>query len=222
MKEEQLINKLFSKPKIILLVGNVNEGKSMVLYNLNKLLQKYAKFDLVSYGLRVDLKEHKIYSNEQLEQQQNKIIFGDEIMSLFDLEDRKKRKEIESTLRMIFHNNNILVLSGTPENMKKFISAKADMIIFKKCNLSDFINGSRVKTICTNYRGPEMGSSILNLEKDKAILWDGKDYFRLDIPYHKEFDTKVDNKPIIILKDKVENVENRVRQNVEKIKCEKR
>lgn len=197
MNEEELINKLFSTPKIILLIGNPNEGKSMVLYHLNKLLQKYNKFELVSYGLRIDLGEKKIYSNEQLEEQRNKIILGDEIFSLFDLEDRKKRRIIEQTLRLIFHNNNVLVLAGLPENFKKFISAKADIIIFKKSTLSDFINGSKVKNVCLSYKGDEMGSSILDIEKNKAILWDGRDYYKIDIPYYSCYDTKLQNKPII-------------------------
>lgn len=205
MIEKELINKLFSKPKIILLVANTNEGKSMVLYHLYKLLDKYMNFDLVSYGLKKDLGEHKIYSTEQLEEQTGKIIFGDEIFSLFDLEDRKNKKQVEKTLRLIHHNNNVLVLAGLPENMKKFLSAKADMIIFKKCTFQDFINGSRVKRVCLNYKGVENGSSMLNLNKDKALLWDGKDYHKLDIPYYEKYDTKIKNVPIIVPKNVEKN-----------------
>lgn len=207
MNNEKLIKTLFSKPKIILLIANVNEGKSMVLYHLYNLLKKTMDFDLVSYGLKVDLGEKKIYSVEQLENQQNKLIFGDEILNLFDLEDRKSKKQIEKTLRLVNHKNNVLILAGLPENMKKFLSAKADMIIFKKCSFDDFINGSKTKRVCLNYKGSESGSSVLNLDKDMAILWDGEDYHKLDIPYYKEFDTKFENVPIIVPKNIHKNVD---------------
>lgn len=196
MNEEELITKLFATPKVLLLVGDTNEGKSMVLYHLFKLLQKY-KFSLASYGLKVELGEEKIYSTEQLEQARDKIIFIDEVFSLFDLENRKKKEEIERTLRLVFHHNNVLVLSLLGENCKKFLSSKAHMILFKKCTLADLINGSRVKNVCLSYKGDEMGSSILSVPKDKMILWDGKDYHKLDVKYYKEFDTKLNNAPII-------------------------
>lgn len=217
MNEKELITKLFSKPKTILIVANTNEGKSMMLYHLYSLLKKYTNFELVSYGLKKDLGEQKIYSTEQFENQHKKIIFVDEILNLFDLDDRKNKKQVEKSLRLIHHNNNVLVLAGLPENMKKFLGGKADMIIYKKCTFSDMINGSRVKRVCIDYKGPESGSSVLNIDKDKAILWDGKDYHKLDIPYYEEFDTKKDNKSLIFFKNLTENVPENVPKNVEKV-----
>ena len=68
--------------------------------------------------------------------------------SIFDLEDRKKRKLIERTFRLIFHNNNVLVLVGLPENYKKFISSKLGVIIYFKSTIADFtIDGNASNSV---------------------------------------------------------------------------
>lgn len=120
----------------------------------------------------------------------------DEFNSLFDLDNRKIRKQTENTLRLINHNNNILILCGVPENFKKFISAKLDKMVFKKTTLSDCINGSRVKTILQQYKGSEMGSEVLNLDSNEALIYDGVHYEHFEVEYLKKFDTKKDNKPV--------------------------
>ncbi len=190
------IKKLFDKPKIIGICANTNEGKSNLIYDLLERLKGY-DFKLYSYGLRNDLKEQKIYSIEELETIENAIIFADEFFTLFDLEDRKKRKLIENSLRLINHNNNVLILSGLPENFKKFISGKLDIIMFKKCTLADFINGSRIKNIFLSYKGKELGSAVLNLKIDEALIYDGTHYDKINVPYYKRYDTKRQNQAII-------------------------
>ncbi len=190
------INKLFDKPKVIAICGNVSTGKSNLIYDLLEQLKGY-KFKFYSYGLRNNLGEQKIYSIEELENIENSIIFCDEFFTLFDLDDRKKRKSIENSLRLINHNNNILILSGLPENFKKFISAKLNVIFFKKCTLADFINGSRLKNIFLSYKGSELGSAVLNIKMDEALLFDGNHYNKINIAYHPKYDTKLKNEPII-------------------------
>ncbi len=190
------IHKLFNKPKVLGIVGNVNTGKSNLIYDLLEQLKDY-KYTFYSYGLRNNLGEQKIYSIDELETIEDSIIFCDEFFTLFDLEDRKNRKSIENSLRLINHNNNILILCGLPENFKKFISAKLDIVFFKKCTLADFINGSRLKNIFISYKGSELGSAVLNLKVDEALLYDGSHYDKINIEYHKKYDTKIMNEPII-------------------------
>jgi hypothetical protein len=88
-------------------------------------------------------------------------------------------------------------VSGTPENFKKFISAKVDYVIYKKCTISDFINGSRLKNIIMQYKGCHMGSEVLNMSIDEALFYDSKHYYHLKVPYYAEYDTKKDNDIII-------------------------
>lgn len=190
------INKLFDEPKVIAICGNTNTGKSNLIYDLLEQLKGY-NFNFYSYGLRNDLGEQKIYSIEELENIENSIIFCDEFFTLFDLDDRKKRRSIENSLRLINHNNNILILSGLPENFKKFISAKLNVIFFKKCTLADFINGSRLKNIFLSYKGSELGSAVLNLKVNEALLYDGLHYDKINIPYLPKYDSKIKNEPII-------------------------
>jgi len=200
LSDEEKILEVFDTPKLLGLIGDANGGKSNLLYYIIKTLNTEHKFNLYSYGLRIDLGEQKIYSVEELEIISNSIIIIDEFASLFDIDNRKEKKQIEQTLRLIFHNNNVVLFSGLPENFKKFIASKLDVMLFKKCALSDFINGSRVKKVALNYRGAELGAAVLNLPIDKAILYDGRHYFHLNVPYLPGADTKANNVSILTKK----------------------
>ena len=101
--------KLFDKPKVIGICADVNQGKSMLLYNMINDLKGY-HFSLYTYGLRLDVPEAiRVHSVAELEGIENSIIIIDELSSLFDLDNRKVKKQIENTLRLINHNNNILI-----------------------------------------------------------------------------------------------------------------
>lgn len=205
---KQLLNKgIFKEPSIYAIIGDPNSGKSMLVYNLIEELKKEYTFSLVTYGLRNEIKESKeIHSINELEQIKNSIIFMDEFFTLFDLEDRKKRNQIENSLRLIYHNNNILVLVGLPENFKKFISAKVNVIFYKAVNFFDFINGSNVKRLILDYNGLERGSTLLNIGKDEVIVYDGS-YRKYQNEYLKQYDTKLNNVPIFVEKKSSENVQ---------------
>jgi len=208
IKPEQisLLISLFNKPKRIALVGDANAGKSNLLYYLIRELQAGYTFNLYNFGLEKYTGGIKINSLEELEQICNSVVIIDEFYSLFDLEDRKKRRSIEKSLRLIFHHNNILLLCGLPENFKKYISSMIDMFIFQKSTLSQFINGSRIKEICLNYSGNELGSSILNLKENQAIIYE-KHYEKMEVPYMKDYDTKRENRSIICAKNVPKKVE---------------
>jgi len=195
--EKEMIEKIFDKPKVIAVCSDVNEGKSNLIYHLITDLKKNYRFSLYSYGLRVDLGERKIYTLDELEVIKDSIIFIDEFNTLFELDDRTKKRSVESSLRLINHNNNILVLVGTPDNFRKFISAKVDVILFKRCTIADFINGSTIKNRCLSYRGEEKGSAVLNIDVDKCLVYDGNYWKPIDVPYLSEYDTKAKNKPLL-------------------------
>jgi len=196
--EEKQIISLFNKPKVVAVCGDVNQGKSMLLYHLLETLLKAGKFKLYTYGLRLKINDAKqIYSIPELESIKNSLIIVDELSSLFDLDNRKNKKLVENSLRLINHNNNILVVCGTPENFKKFISAKADVFIFKNVTFADVVNGSRTKNVLMNYKGNESGSSMLNLPVNEALIYDGTHYSKIKIPYYKKYDSKADNEDIV-------------------------
>ncbi len=208
------LDELFDKPKIIGMCGDVNTGKSMFLYHILETLSEKNKFNLFTYGLRLNFKRSlQIYSVSEMEQIRNSLIIVDELSSLFDLDNRKVKKQIENSLRLINHNNNILLLCGTPENFKKFLAAKIDVVFYKKCTFADFINGNRTKNILMNYKGNERGSEMLNLKVDEVICFNGDHYTNFNVPYYKKYDSKVKNVRIFVPKN--------VRKNVQKT-CKKR
>ena len=195
-EQEKLLD-LFKSPKLIGVIADANSGKSNMLYWTIKTMQERYNFRLYSYGLRMSLGEQKIYSVEELEVIHDSVIIIDEFANMFDIDDRKEKKQIERTLRLIFHNNNVVLLCGLPENMKKFIASKFDAMIFKCCALSDFINGSRVKKVAFNYEGSEQGAAVLNIPVDEALIYDGTHYTHIKIPYLENFDTKRNNAEIL-------------------------
>ena len=192
------IKKFFDKPKIIAVIGDVNSAKSNLLYYFVSEIQKRFSSNIYAYGLTIELKGvTKISSGEDLENIKNSICIVDEFSSLISLDDRKQKRMIENTLRLINHNNNILVLCGLGENYKKFLSAKVDLWFFKQCRISDFINGSSAKNVVRNFQGVEKGSAVLNIVKGSCLFFDGKCYGWLSIPYLRKFDTKKGNIKIL-------------------------
>jgi hypothetical protein len=191
------INKLFNKPKIISICGDVNTGKSNLLYHTIETLRKEKKFNLYTYGLKNRLpKSQEIYSVAELEKITNSLIVIDECFSLFDLDNRKQKKQIEKTLRLINHNNNILILGVLPENLKKFLSGKIDVFLFKKVTYEDFINGSNAKRIALDYKGMQAGSKMLDLKVNECVVYDGTHYTLIDVPYYEKYDSKKNNEDI--------------------------
>jgi len=202
------ISKLFDKPKIISIVGDVNEAKSNLLYHIIAELKKENKFKLYTYGLRNKIPgAQEVFSVEELEQTRDSINIIDEVMSLWDLDNRKAKRIIEKSLRLINHNNNILVISGVPDNFRKFIAGKVDLVMYKKCTISDFVNGSKTKNILMNYKGSELGSSVFNIKKGEVLIYDGVHYNKVEVPYYKRYDTKLNNVPIIVKKNGNKNVQ---------------
>jgi len=200
---DKALAKLFDGPKIIILVSDINAGKSNLLYHIVDGLGQTADFSLWHYGLRSQnfAQGQEINSIPELESVTNSLVLLDEVMSLWDLDNRKQKNEVENTLRLIHHNNNILLLSMVPENIKKFIAAKASAYIFKKSTIPDFINGSVAKRVVQQYAGPEKGTSVLQVPIDKALAWDGMHYSLTHVPYMGDHDTKANNPSIFTPKE---------------------
>lgn len=188
---------LFDGPKIIILISDTNSGKSNTIYHILEGLSQKSQFSLYHFGLRSSLGfGQPIFSTGELEVVENSLIVLDEVMTMWDLDNRKQKKSIETSLRLIHHNNNILLLSMLPENVKKFVASKANAYIFKKSTISDFINGSVAKRIVESYAGPERGSMVLNIPIDQALIYDGKHFGKVHVPYMEKFDTKKGNQSI--------------------------
>lgn len=191
------ISKLFDKPKIIGVIANPNEGKSNLLYYF--ISRVIGKASIHAFGLRCSIKGVASFNTiKELEEIKNSIVFIDEFNSLFDLENRKQSGDIEEVLRLVYHNNNIIILAGTGENFKKFISAKINVFIYKKVYYDELINGSKAKKIVQDYKDilNIKGTTQLNLSIEQLMIYDGA-YNIYSIPYMKEYDTKKNNVQIL-------------------------
>lgn len=187
------VKKYFNKPCVMAIIGDVNQAKSNLAYHLIEELNNEFDFNLYTYGFRNEIKgAHEIFSVNELENIRDGVILLDEFFGLIDLEDRKNKAQVEAMLRLIFHNNNILVLIGTPSNFNKFISGKVETIFYKKVTFEDFIRGSNVKNSIMNYKGYEKGSTMLNIKKDEVIIYNNG-YEKHNVPYLSKFDSKKDN-----------------------------
>lgn len=200
------IEKLFSEPKVIGVISNANQGKSMMLYYFLEELKKDYKFKTYSFGLRSELEGiQKIFSVAELEEIKDSVIILDEFATLINISDRKVKRQIENTIRLIYHNNNVLLLCGLGQNFPKFVSSKLDVIIYKKILLADLINGSSAQRNILNYKGYELGSTILNLNIDEAIVFNKGSYEKIKIPYISKYDSKKDNGNILNVIEKEED-----------------
>lgn len=196
------IEDVFLTRGVVGIVGDRDSGKSNLLYYvMQRLREKYA-FNLYSYGLRVNVGEKKIHSVRELERIENGVVFVDEFPTLFNLENRKVWQAVQNTFQFISHKNIVLVLCGLPENYHKFVSAKLDTVVYKRCTIADFINRSKVKNTVDLLSHEYKGSEILGIPNNKAII-----YYRnelhddINIPYVEQYDTKKNNKPIFTLKE---------------------
>ena len=202
MKRITSVTDIFSdlQPKVVGIIADPHQGKSNLIYHAIEEIYRNFRADIYTYALRSELPyTHRVSSVEKLETLRNSVIFIDEFYSLFELDNRKKTALIEKTLRRIFWSNNMLVLCGLPQNFNKFISGKLSHVIFKQCTLVDFINGSRVKNIAYSYREDELGSAMLAIPKDKALVYEAEtlSYSMIHIPYLKNRDMKLQNPPIM-------------------------
>lgn len=191
MKIERILNN-----DLTILLARSNEGKTQTIINLIKGYKEKYKGDVQTFGISKiitdKLKVNTFNSLLELEKIKNSIILIDEVATIFDLEDRKYRKQIENILRLVNHNGNKIFLSGLCSDFKKFLCAKAKCFLFKGLNISDLINGSLAKEILLQYKGDGVGVYNFELPKDKLLCYDGQ-YFIEEVKYYKELDLKTGN-----------------------------
>ena len=186
-----------------ILLSRSNEGKTMTILNLIEDYRKLFSGNIMVFGvdpaITSKFKVGTFSSLLELERIKNSIVFIDEVGTIFDLEERKYRKQIESTLRLVNHNGNKLFMSGVCHDFKRFLCAHAKCFMFKGLNISDLINGSLAKEILLQYKGNGVGVYSFELPKDKVLCYDGE-YFTENVKYIKDCDLKTENVNLFVKK----------------------
>jgi len=195
------IERILSNP-ITAVIGQTNSGKSMLLANLITQYKSQYTAPIFVFGMPPEIHAHipnlvSFSSTRELERIQNAIIVVDEVGTLFDLDNRKQKRAIEMTLRLIHHQNNRMVLSGLPTDFRKFIAAKATAFLYKSLTISDLINGSLAKTTLLEYHGPQLGSYVLNMPPNEVLCYDDQgiekrksNFWVETVTYYPALDTK--------------------------------
>jgi hypothetical protein len=187
---------------VSILVGQTNTGKTMLLADMMVEYTKVYTPRVYCFGIRPEITDKvdviPFSSVREMEQIKNGIIFVDEVGALFDLDNRKQKRMIEATLRLITHHNNRLVLSGLPTDFRKFISAKATCFMYTSLTISDLINGSLAKITLLDYKERGLGAYVLDTDPGTVLCWDHTDDEHLGFwwdtfKYHEKFDTKRNN-----------------------------
>ncbi len=197
------ITDLFKDPSIraVGVIADPNQGKSNAIYHCINALKYRAQ--IYQYGLKVWMPDvQAINSIEELEKITNSVVFIDEFPTMFRLSNRRQVEHFEESMRKIYHSNNIMVICGLPHNFNKFLSGLLNAIIFKQCTLVDFIQRSPAERIINSYSSAggsqvQKGSRVVTMPQGVALVWDGKHYYEVDVPYIEGCDTKLKNAPII-------------------------
>lgn len=191
------------KNNVSILVGQTNTGKTMCLADIMAAYIKNYTAQVYCYGIKKEITDEfgstvtPFSSVRELEQIKDGIIVIDEVGAIFDLDNRRQKRMIESTLRLVTHHNNRLILSGLPTDFRKFLSAKATCFMYTSLTISDLINGSLAKSTLLEYAEQELGAYVLSIPKGSALCYDDKmipGFWMDSFTYREQFDTKRDNR----------------------------
>lgn len=203
--EKSTIKKVL-KNELIILTGRSNEAKTSFMCDLISSYKKFYSASVYTFNFSSELVKVlgtiPFFSLSEMEKISNSLIFVDEVSLLFDLDNRKKKRQIDTILRLMNHRGNKIFLCGLPSDFKKFLCAKAKTFIYKSLNISDLINGSELKNVLLQYCGLELGVYSLQLKKSEVLVFDGQEgFFKISFGYNKVFDTKKENKNLFLEKN---------------------
>ena len=202
--EELFIHPELSYLRVIGVVSDPNEGKSNVVKHLIQVFQESAKNTrLVSFKLPSIPGVHSIHSIIDLERVTNSVIFCDEFADMVDMTNARQRKALFDTVRTINHPeaNNILFLMGMARDFNGKLAGLLNAYIIKSMTIADAVQRSTLHRFVTDYNGGfrvRKGAGTITMPKDVALVHIvGGNTDEVEIPYVKEYDTKLQNKPVV-------------------------
>ena len=213
--EKGFLYELLKKNRSIGVVGNTNEGKTMLILGELIKLKKITKKDIYVYGTDTRLNNillkngikilknkkslNKKYDYDNLEDNEgviyNSIIYVDELGRFINPYNKNKHlKEMGEFFTDIHHNKNHFI-GGTAEVnfWNKRLNAFMNCFIVKRINHNHLVNGTallyNIKDIDSVGEQDE-----LKLRKDEFYILDGR---IISIPYKFEKNEELDSKSLI-------------------------
>lgn len=195
--------------RVIGVVGDKNQGKSGLLYNIIRILQKMApETQIVSFRLIMKI-DGVLSLNTLLELSKirNSFIIIDELKTIVDTDNRKETQTFLEILQTLYHANNTIIVCGLAHNFNGKISGELEAIIFKQTTLISVIKRSNLDYILRPLRnegGASKNEYVLTMPINGALIYHPhmqKSWHYIEIPYLKDCDTKKDNEPVIKWKD---------------------
>lgn len=193
--------------RVIGLVGDKNQGKSGVLYNICDIVKRKAP-DTKIVGFRMQTSfPGMIMLNDMTELSlvRNSVILLDELKTFVDTDNRTEFNDFMSILQTLYHpyRNNTIVLSGLAHNFNGKLSGELDCVIFKQTTMISIIKRSMLDNILKGFRqqgGISKDKYMLSMKKDEALIYNPKmekRWHNINIAYLPQYDVKRDNQPVI-------------------------
>ncbi len=195
--------------RVIGVVADKNQGKSNLLYNIIKILQRDAPAtNIVGFRLFARV-PGVLYLNTltELAKIRDSYILIDELKTIVDTDNRRETNIFLEILQTLYHSNNTVVVSGLAHNFNGKLSGELEAIIFKQTTLISIVKRSNLDYILRALRHEGQASKneyTLTMPLDGALIYHPykkKNWHYISIPYIKATDTKKDNEPVIKWKD---------------------
>jgi len=196
-----LLKKIFKDNRIVGVVGNPNSGKTNnVIFLIKQFIEANPKANVVIYGFNqlstnylTKLGCVVVNSLAQISLSQNSLIVLDEFQKL-RISDKRYRELSQEFFDFIYHNNNWLLLSSPNlAEFNKLICRRVDAWLIKELYVNDLVNGSRVKTVCMDFKGFIKALGRFNVKKNEMLFLTDITSEKFVIPYLKDVDGKIIN-----------------------------
>jgi len=207
-----LLKKIFKNNRIVGVVGNPNSGKTNnVIFLIKEFLETNPKANVVIYGFNQLSTDYLtrlgcVVANSlaQISLAQNSLIVLDEFQKL-RISDKRYRELSQEFFDFIYHNNNWLLLSSPNlAEFNKLICRRVDAWLIKELYVHDLVNGSRVKTICMDFKGFTKALGRFNIKKNEMLFLTDITSEKITVPYIKDVDGKIINVDIFSVPKKSE------------------
>lgn len=215
--EELFIHPELRHIRVLGVVADPNEGKSNVVKHLISIFQERAKETrIVTYALPWMPGVHSIHRVDDLERVQNSFVIIDEFADMIDMNNARQRKRLFDTIRVINHPraNNIVILMGMARDFNGKLAGMIQAYIIKSLTIADAVQRSTLHNFVNTYSGGfrvRKGANVIDMPKDIALIHVvGGNTDEVEVPYVKEYDTKLQNKPVVKWDNPADNLEDRL------------